>query len=109
MKKISILLLLSILAFSMSSCEKIKTHILTIQADAAYNQGNADKAIKLYRQIIINDPKNANAHWYLGLSYFSKSNKFGALRQVSELRKLGKDDLADELDKLIEERLPFQY
>ncbi len=90
-----------VLSASLSSCQKIQTSLDLINADMAYNQGNFPKAIELYKKILSEDPGKADFYWKIGVAYFSSGDKPNARRQVTALRKAGKEKLADDLERLI--------
>ena len=86
----------------LASCDKIKHSIKYAKAQAAYNQGNLNKAIELYRELIKDNPGDAKLQWDLGTVYFSKGEKLRVQKQITELRKLNRNDLADDLQQLSE-------
>ena len=58
------------------------------KADAAREAGNLPHAIALYKQVVQKEPRNAQAWWYLGLSYYDRDEFPGcveAFNRVSQL------------------------
>jgi len=72
-----------------------------MQANTAYNQGKYAQAIELYKKLVDENPDNPEYHYQLGLSYFSKGEKFRAQQKANRLRKLGRTDLAESLEQLL--------
>lgn len=101
MKILGVLYLLFLLLI-FSSCQKIKNSFVFFDAEIAYNQGNFDKAIKLYKQLLEKNPDDPNLHYQLGAAYFSKGEKLKVQKQIAKLRKLGKENLAKDLEQLLE-------
>ncbi|MFH1360514.1 MAG: tetratricopeptide repeat protein [Candidatus Omnitrophota bacterium] len=101
-KKWIYLLALIICSIAFVSCGKIKSSFKHLVAEAAYNQGKYDKAIGLYKEIVADNPSNAQLRWNLGIAYYSKGDLLNASRQAVELRKLGRKDLAQDLEQVIE-------
>jgi len=75
--------------------------MMLMQANTAYNQGQYDQAIDLYKKLVVENPNNPEYHYQLGLAYFSKGEKFQAQQKANRLRKLGRTDLAESLDQLL--------
>ena len=73
-----------------------------IKADTAYNQSHFKEAIELYKKLIEKDPQRSELYWKLGISYYSDGDRFNTRKQISQLRKLGKDDLANDLQQLLD-------
>ncbi len=94
-----ILCLLFLAVFA--SCTKIENAWLLIKADTAYNQGNFPKAIDLYKKIIEANPEGADLHWKLGIAYFSNNEKENVKKEIAQLRRLGKKDMANDLEHLL--------
>lgn len=95
----SILIILAVLSFS--SCGQISYSLRYIAADAAYNQGKYEKAIKIYKELLEENPSEPMLHWNLGISYYSSGDLLNCSREAVKLRKLGKQDLAKDLEQLI--------
>ena len=75
--------------------------MMLMQANTAYNQGQYDQAIELYKKLVAENSNNPEYHYRLGLAYFSKGEKFQAQQKVKHLRRLGRTDLAENLDQLL--------
>ena len=96
-------LLIIIAVFSsFCSCQKIKSTMKFTEAETAYNQGNFDRALEIYLELVEMSPSDASLYWHLGTVYFSKGDKAGVQKQIKVLRKLGRGDLADDLAHLLE-------
>lgn len=83
------------------SCERIKTSMMLMQANTAYNQGQYEQAIELYKKLIATNPHNPQYHYQLGVAYFSAGEKFQTQQKARRLRKLGRKDLAEDLERLL--------
>ena len=101
MKYLMLLCLFLLSSFIMSSCRKAESSWDLIKADTAYNQGNFEKAIELYKKLIEQDPQKADLYWKIGIAYYSNGEKFNTQKQIIQLKKLGKNDLADDLQQLL--------
>jgi Tfp pilus assembly protein PilF len=88
---------------SLCSCDNIKVAILSGQAMFARNSGQFDKAEKLYQQIIDIQPEVPEHHWELATIYITARKRFLAHRQIDKLKKMGRDDLAQTLQRLMEQ------
>jgi tetratricopeptide (TPR) repeat protein len=75
--------------------------MMLMQANTAYNQGNYEQAIDLYKKMISIDQDNPDHHYRLGLAYFSKGEKYQAQRKANRLRKMNRTDLAESLEQLL--------
>lgn len=91
-----------LLILPLSSCDKIATSLRLIKADTAYNQAKFDKAIEIYKEVLENHPDEAEIHWKLGISYYSKGDLESVQKQVVRLKKLGAEELARDLEHLLE-------
>ena len=87
--------------FILSSCGKVGASLDLIKADAAYNQGNFEKAIELYKKLIEQDAQKADLYWKIGIAYYSNGEKSNTQKQIIQLKKLGKNDLANDLQQLL--------
>ncbi len=103
MRKTLFLSLILLLSLTALSCTKLKTTLLEAQAMTAYNQGNIDRAIELYKKLVEINPTNGQYHWGLGTAYFSAGKPDNARWEVMQLRKLNRDDLADDLERLLDQ------
>ena len=83
------------------SCAKAKSAILSEKAFRQHNEGNYDKAIVTYKRLIALDPKNAINYWDLAVAYIDKGDSKSAKLQVEQLRQLGENELANQLDFLV--------
>lgn len=102
MQNVSLIVsLLSFLAI-LGSCAKVEQSFTYMQAETAYNQGDLNKAVELYKKLLEKTPNDASLHWRLGTVYFSKGEKLRVQKEIIELRKLGRDDLASDLKQLVE-------
>ena len=101
MTKFKIITLCLTLGVLLTSCKAIKIPWLQVQAETAYNQGNFEQAVKLYEQLIELKPDSDMYHWHLGICYFSQGKTYKAQKEVVQLRKIGAEDLAKDLEQLI--------
>ncbi len=85
----------------LTSCDNIRNSWKTIEASTAYNQGNYDKAIEIYKELIERNPNKADLYWSLGIAYYSKGEKLLVQKQIVQLRKLNRFDLAKDLEQLL--------
>jgi len=88
---------------SLTSCDKVKSSFELIKADTAYNQGQFDKAIKIYERALEGNPQNGEVQWKLGIAYYSKGDRDSVKKQEMKLRKLGEEKLAQDLEQLLEQ------
>jgi len=91
--------------------KEIEYYQKAIELDPAYPQaygnlgsaylerGEYDRAIAAYQKAIQLDPDYVKAHSNLAMAYLAKKDKTGLTRQVERLKKLGRRDLAEELEK----------
>ena len=89
-------------AACISSCERVHGSWQRLQAETAYNQQNYQKAIEIYRKLIKTSPGDGTLHWKLGIAYYSNGDLDRARTQIKELKKHGRDDLANDLSQLFE-------
>ena len=61
-------------------------------ADAYISLGDYDNAKGCYEKLIKLEPKNARAHYTLGLLYIRAKNYEGAEKEITALREIGGDD-----------------
>ncbi|HOW35461.1 MAG TPA: tetratricopeptide repeat protein [Candidatus Omnitrophota bacterium] len=99
---ICVMMFLSVLCFS--SCQKLKTSWMMIDAEAAYNQGNAEKSIRIYKKIIEVNPQQADVHWKLGIAYYALGEKLNMEKEILALRKLNEMNMANDLQQLLDKR-----
>ena len=97
-----LILLVFLFILPLTSCDKIATSLRLIKADTAYNQAQFDKSIEIYKEVLENHPDDAQIHWKLGISYYSKGDLESVKKQVVRLRKLGAEELAQDLEHLLE-------
>ena len=96
-----------IIGFCMSlcSCEKlgkdVKTFWLNKQAREALDEGQLEKAVELYKELIELTPDDPGLYWDLGVAYSDMGEKGKARKQIEHLRKSGHEDLASRLENLI--------
>lgn len=93
-----------LLTLSLFSCEKIKSTWLVLKAETAYNQGNTKKAVELYKELIALNPTQPEFYWKLGIAHYSNNDKPSAQKQVARLKTLGRNDLADDLQQLLDRK-----
>jgi|GEM_PF-597676 len=65
-----------------------------------------DEAINLLNRALFLDPESADAFYVLGLIYVDKNDKTNVFDQITNLRKLNREDLASELENLV--RSPYR-
>lgn len=85
------------------SCDQISRGWKGLLADTAYNQGNFDRAIVLYKELIADNPDDAHLYFKLGTVYVSKEDSFNIRRTIIRLNQMGREDLARNLRSLTEE------
>ncbi len=101
MKRFAFIFLVVAMSFSLCSCSKIKSGFLATQAAMAVNNGNFKKAEQLYQEMIALEPNVAEHHWYLGTVYISTKEKEKVQKEIAILRRMGRDDLADQMFLLL--------
>ncbi|KGE71353.1 tetratricopeptide repeat protein [Spirochaeta lutea] len=57
-----------------------------------YKQRKFPQAIKMAKQILLKDPRNADAHYFLGLSYLEDNKPELALMELKAVNQIGKFD-----------------
>ncbi|MFA5059474.1 MAG: tetratricopeptide repeat protein [Candidatus Omnitrophota bacterium] len=103
MRKYSRIIFVVVACFFLCSCERIKTSMMYLEASTAYNQGNMGKAIDIYKKLLEVKPDDPQLHWSLGAAYFTKGDLYNTRKQIVVLRKLNRQDLAEDLEQLLEE------
>ncbi len=88
-------------AFTLMSCHNIQRYWKSLKAETAYNQGNMDKAVVLYKELLEKNPSDANLQWKLGTVYYSKGDLLNVRRQVLKLENMERHDLAKDLRELM--------
>ncbi len=68
-------------------------------------KGDYDKAITYCLKAIQRDPSHTGAHSNLGIAYVGRRDIAGSLKQVSRLRALHREDLAERLEQMIHRSL----
>lgn len=104
-KRVVLFVCLGFLMTSSISCEKIKTQMHYSQAMQAHNNGQFKKAIAAYEQYLALRPDDVEANYDLGVAYLDDRDADGAKQQVKKLEKLGAQDTADQLQKLLVHQL----
>ncbi len=61
-------------------------------------------AVKSFKKVLKKEPENFMAHYGVGMAYLAQDNRAMALKSISMLRKLRKNDLAIQLESLIQPR-----
>ena len=97
------LVLLLVVVLPLSSCDKLKASWLITRGNTAYNNGNMDGAIALYEEALRINPDFVDIHWSLGTAYYGKGDTFNVEKQIFILKKNGKKDLAENLQKLLDD------
>lgn len=87
--------------FLFSSCQGFDSEILYKYAQRLHDQGNYKKAISYYEKCVKLDPENAIIHYDLGVAYVDYQQYDKARQQIRTLTKLKRDDLAEELTKVL--------
>lgn len=95
--RILLIVLFIAVAAGLSACSKIQTGYLSAKAMAAVNGGNFTKAEELYLKIIEIEPNVPDHHWQLAGVYISSRRNAKARQEIETLRRMGRDDLADQL------------
>ncbi len=91
------LIMVSILLISVSACTQMQVGYLSAKAISATNAGSFAKAEELYLKIIELEPNVADHHWQLAGVYIASRQQAKAQKEIQVLRRLGRDDLADQL------------
>ena len=60
-----------------------------------------DRSIAFYQKVIALDPNHLEANNSLGAAYAKKGDRSGVLRQIERLKTLHRDDLADQLIRIL--------
>ena len=102
MKKLLFMILLLSVSFSLCSCEKFKVVVLSAKATSARNSGEMERAEALYKEIIVLQPDVPEHYWELGAFYISANKKYQARQQLEKLKKMGREDLVESLQKIID-------
>jgi tetratricopeptide (TPR) repeat protein len=68
--------------------EKVDANAMLNIGITAYNAGDNDAALEKFRKVADAYPDNADAFYYMGLSYLAKSNNEGALTAFETMLKL---------------------
>lgn len=76
--------------------------MLSAKANAAKNNASLERAEELYKEIIRIQPDVPEHYWELGTLYISNHDNYKARQQVEKLREMGRNDLADNLQKYID-------
>ncbi|MCQ2607930.1 MAG: hypothetical protein MJ197_04505 [Bacteroidales bacterium] len=97
---ISVMVMLSFTAFSQTQEDKLQS----VRLDAEYYFFNADyeKALKLFKDILKDDPDNCNVNYKIGVCY--QRMPFEAGRSISYLKKAVKEVTADYIEGSVSER-----
>ena len=89
------------------SCQGFGEQILYNRADDAHRKGDYETAIRIYKKLLAEDPQdkvipnNALIHYDLGIAYIDSGNRQKVPKQIDILKKLGREDLANELKKAL--------
>lgn len=105
MKRIfSWIYLFGLVIFILGGCHKgFDKQLIYNRASRLHDEGKIEQAIVVYKRLLAEDPQNqtlpnnANIHYDLGMAYLDDNNLTKAREQIVILKKLGRDDLAKEL------------
>ena len=109
MKKNSTLLnlLLFLSVFMLFSCEQLRkdagSQIQVQQAQAAHNEGDFVKAIRIYKKLIAQEPDNAEYVYNLAMAYLDSKDFDGAKEQIVQLKKMNESELAEKVESFMSE------
>ena len=101
MRKIIIVGIVLVVSLSLISCTEMKAGILVVRADSAINNGSFEKAEDFYKEIIALQPDVPEHHWKLGTIYISQNRTSEVEGQIRKLRKMKRNDLADQLVRFL--------
>lgn len=104
MKSLIVFVMIFLSVLCLSSCQKLKTSWMMIDAEAAYNQGNAQKAVDIYKKVIETNPQQADVHWKLGIAYYTLGEKLNMEKEIVILRKFKEMNMANDLQQLLDKR-----
>lgn len=90
-------IMVAVFLISVSACSQMQVGYLSAKAISATNAGNFAKAEELYLKIMELEPNVADHHWQLAGVYIASRQKAKAQKEIQALRRLGRDDLADQL------------
>lgn len=100
-KSLPPLIFILALAVPSCSCKEFNSEVLYKYAGRLQDQGQVKKAVGIYEMILKGDPKNAMVRYDLGVGYCQMQELEKAEAQRQKLLKLGREDLAEELGKII--------
>ena len=96
-----------VVMFFLTSCNGFDEQLNYNEAQRAHNKRDFDKAIRLYQQLLEGDPQNkvhpdnAIIHYDLGVAYLDIGEREKARRQADALKRMNREDLAEQLSKLL--------
>ncbi len=100
-------LLLFSSVFVLLSCQQMRKdaeeQIMYQQAQAAHNEGDFVKAIRIYKKLIAKDPDNAENVYNLAMAYLDSKDFDGAKEQMKQLKEMDQEDLAGKVDSFLSE------
>ncbi len=104
MKRVLIIAFLAFISLGLCSCDSLRVAVFSAQATFARNSGQLEKAETLYKKIIDLQPDVPEHYWELGTLYISANKRFQARQQLEIIKKMGRQDLAETLQKFIDLR-----
>ena len=93
------LVLCALLLPLFSGCDNFKVYWWSRKAQEAHNEGEYDKAIGLYKQIIELNPDDPTFYWDLGIAYFDKGDIVNTREIIHKLKKMGHKDFAGKMEE----------
>jgi tetratricopeptide (TPR) repeat protein len=100
-KKIASFFIIAVLALSSLSCQKLTQQIMYTRARNLHDHGHIEKAVEIYKNLIKANSNNSEVQYDLGVAYVDLHKGPQAQKQVSILRDMNRDDLADILRTVI--------
>ena len=94
-KSIAVLLLfLIVLASLPAHAQQSEADVFVAQAILAYEDKRYDEALGFLREALAQDPKNVEAHYYMGLVYVAQGQLDQAIQVLEDARKINPDDFS---------------
>ena len=101
MKRFLFILLIIGMGAILSGCDQLKVAYWSAIAQSATNNGSFAKAEALYNKIVDLQPNVAENYWQRGMLYIAMKESRKVLQDSATLRKLKRNDLADQLEQLL--------
>ncbi len=110
---IKMILLVLLLAFAgyyswkIWTSDYVRKQILWNKANSAYSKNNLQRSIEMYKKIIEIAPEDESIYFNLGVAYLDVKNIKGAHQQIDKLQRLGKYEMADELEMRLNQSIAY--